>query len=175
MRLATPVIAASLLAVCAPLLASDAPTAPTPEIERAVGIAQAVGATHTLRTIPEACARLQGRFTGDPSVPYRFAPVRTSPQCQARAQLVDFAAVRPDPANGWVLNDVIRVPQAGCVNHQAVVRVWRKPAVNQPTLDAQGSARIYLEEARQAAAAGQASAPVTRYAAELAIEGQPCP
>jgi hypothetical protein len=50
-----------------------------------------VGAAHTLRQIPEACARLEGVFTGDAAEPYRFSAVRTSEQCQPRARFVDYA------------------------------------------------------------------------------------
>ena len=50
---------------------------PKPEIRRQPGAAQAIGAVHTLRVIPEACARLEGRFTGDAKAPYAFAAVRT--------------------------------------------------------------------------------------------------
>src|SRR3546814_14098461 len=53
------------------------------------------GVVHTLRAIPEACARLQGEFTGDAAQPYRFAAVRTSATCQPRARLVDAAKARP--------------------------------------------------------------------------------
>ena len=58
----------------APANAAD----PQPEIQRAVGSPQAVGVAHTLRTIPEACARLEGQFTGGAASPYKFAAVRTS-------------------------------------------------------------------------------------------------
>ncbi len=59
-------------------------------------------------------------------------------------------------AKGWKLNDVIRVPNAGCPAQAAVVRVWRLPADNQPPeLDGQGQARIYLQDAKQQAAKRQ--------------------
>ena len=50
---------AGLLAFAWPAHAAD----PVPEIQRSVAKAQAIGAVHTLRTIPEACARLQGTFS----------------------------------------------------------------------------------------------------------------
>ena len=115
---------------------------PAPELQRAVGAPQAVGAVHTLRQIPEACARLEGTFSGDAAQPYRFNVVRTSEQCQPRSRFVDFDKAQPSAAKGWKLNDVIRVPNASCPAQQAVVRVWRLPADNQPPqLDGQGQAR----------------------------------
>jgi hypothetical protein len=166
---AAPALAAALAA----LLAAPA-AAQKPEIERAVGAPQAVGAAHSLRTLPEACARLEGRFTGDAARPYEFAAVRTHANCQPRAQLVDAAKAKPSPAAGWKLNDVIRVPSAACPSQMAVVTVWRKPAdVRPPALDAQGRARIYLDEARAAVAAGKLP-PVPLYAAAMTLEGKPC-
>ena len=145
-----------------------------PEIRRAVATPQAIGAVHTLRTIPEACARIQGRFTGDPAAPYRFEVVRTSARCQPRAKLIDAAEVAPDTAQGWIFNDLIRVPSAACPTQQAVVRVWRHPAAAAPPeLDAQGRARIYLEQSLQQAQAGKLP-PVPLYAAALAVEGEAC-
>lgn len=165
----------SLLSAC--LLAAALPAAaanPTPEIERAPGAAQAVGAAHTLRTIPEACVRLEGTFTGDASAPYDFRAVRTSAACQQRAALVDPAKARPSAAKGWKLNDVIVVPQAGCPSRSAVVTVWRKPAdVAPPGLDGQGRARIYLDESMAAIKAGTL-APVPLYAAVMTLEGEAC-
>ena len=159
-------------AMLLPLLASAAE--PVPEIRRAPATAQAVGAAHTLRTIPEACARLEGRFTGDAKAPYAFAAVRTSPRCGPRAKLVDAASAKASVANGWVLNDEIRVPSATCPGQQAVVRVWRKGAgVAQPKLDAQGRSRIYLKEGLDDARAGDLAA-VPMYAAALAVEGKAC-
>lgn len=159
-----------LLAAALPAAAAD----PRPEIARAAATAQAVGAVHTLRQIPEACARLEGAFTGQPGAPYRFAVVRTSPNCQPRARVVDFDQARPSTAAGWILNDLIRVPSAACPSQQAVVRVWRKPgAAAPPKLDAQGRSRVYLEDQRKAAAAG-ALAAVPVYAAQMQVEGKDC-
>lgn len=81
--------------------------AETPELQRAAGTPQAVGAAHTLRQIPEACARLEGVFTGEAAQPYKFAVVRTSEQCQPRARFVDYDKAQPSEAKGWKLNDVI--------------------------------------------------------------------
>ncbi|WP_201510683.1 hypothetical protein, partial [Klebsiella pneumoniae] len=60
----------SLLMLAALAPAVPALAAKTPELQRAVGAPQAVGAVHTLRQIPEACARLEGAFTGDAAAPY---------------------------------------------------------------------------------------------------------
>jgi hypothetical protein len=145
-----------------------------PEIDRAPAAPQAVGAAHTLRTIPEACARLEGVFTGVAADPYQFAVVRTSPTCQPRARFLDAAKAQPSLAEGWVLNDLIRVPNAGCASQLAVVHVWRKPGqAAPPELDAQGRARIYLDDSMQAKNADPLSA-VTMFSAAMAVEGKPC-
>lgn len=155
-----------------PLVAAFAATAATPEIQRPVGTPQADGVTHLVRGIPEACAWLEGRFTGDAAAPYRFAAVRSSPNCQPRARFVDFARAKPATTSGWVLNDVIRVPSAACPGLQAVVEVWRRPAASKGlALDAQGRARIYLQDAKASAAKGVA---VGMYAARLRVEGSGC-
>ncbi|WP_454828991.1 hypothetical protein [Pseudoxanthomonas wuyuanensis] len=148
---------------------------PAPEIKREAATAQAVGTVHTVRQIPEACARMEGAFTGDAAKPYRFAVVRISPQCQPRARFVEYAKAQPSEAAGWKLNDLIRIPSAACPSQQAVVRVWRKPvAMATPALDGQGQARIYLEEAKQQAAAGQ-QPQIPMYAAQMTVEGKACP
>lgn len=145
-----------------------------PEIVRPTGTPQAIGAVHTVRTIPEACARLEGVFTGDAAQPYRFAAVKSFPKCQPRARFVDFAKAQPTQAKGWKFNDEIRVPNAMCPTQVAVVRVWRKPGeVAPPTLDAQGRSRIYLKDAtEQAKAAGAPKVP--SYAAQMSLEGRAC-
>ena len=147
---------------------------PTPEIQRDVASPQATGKAHTLRTIPEACARLEGKFTGNPVAPYDVRAVRSSERCGARARLVDAAKAGASVASGWVLNDVIRVPSAACPAQQAVVRVWRKDTkVAPPKRDAQGRSRIYLKEGLDAARDGELK-PVPTYAAAMVLEGQPC-
>ncbi|WP_448134348.1 hypothetical protein [Stenotrophomonas rhizophila] len=155
------------------LPAVAASAAETPELKRAVGAPQAVGAAHTLRQIPEACARLEGMFTADAAQPYKFAVVRTSEQCQPRARFVDFDKAQPSEAKGWKLNDVIRVPNAACPAQQAVVRVWRMPVAHKAELDGQGQSRIYLEEAKKQAAAGKI-AQIPMFAAQLKVEGTSC-
>jgi hypothetical protein len=101
-----------------------------------------------VRSIPEACARIEGRFTGQSANPYSVTLVRTHPNCQPRALWIDAAKTTPSTAAGWILNDLVRVPRAGCPSQQAVVRVWRRPVpVATPALDGQGRARVYVEEA----------------------------
>lgn len=159
-----------LLFVCAlPLCAAE----PKPEIERPAASPQAVGVVHALRTIPEACARIEGQFTGQAAQPYKFAVARTSASCQPRARLVDATKAKPSTTAGWIFNDLIRVPSAACATQQAVVRIWRKPAdATPPKLDAQGRSRIYLKDATDRAKAGAPSVPV--YAAAMAVEGKAC-
>lgn len=157
------------IAATAPALAAD----PKPEITREPAQPQALNAVHTLRQIPEACARLEGMFTGQAADPYAFAVVRISETCQPRARFVDAAKARPSEKAGWKLNDVIRVPSAACGTQFAVVKVWRKPMDKTPTLDAQGQARVYLEESKKKAQAGQLAS-VPMFAAQMAVEGTPC-
>lgn len=166
---------ALLFAVSMPALAAGPqPENPKPEITRADIKPQAVGSAHTLRTIPEACARIEGVFTGDAAQPYKFAVVRTSPNCQPRARFVDAAKAQPSEQSGWKFNDLIRVPNASCGTQLAVVRVWRKPAAAAALKpDGQGQSRIYLEEQRKLAAANKLAA-VPMFAAEMGVEGLPC-
>lgn len=163
-------VAATVLACAtAPVRAAD----PAPEIARPAATPQPIGVAHTLRQIPEACARIEGVFTGDAAEPYRYAVVRTSPNCRPRARFVDAAKAQPSEAGGWVFNDQLRVPSVECPSQQAVVRVWRKPVDQTIKLDGQGQSRIYIEESRQAAAAGSI-APIPMYAAEMGVEGKAC-
>lgn len=162
--------------LCAGLLAAATASAadPKPEIQRQPAAPQAVGATHSLRTIPEACVRLEGRFTGQKAKPYAFAAVPTSTRCQPRARMVDAAGAKASVANGWLLNDVIRVPSATCPSQQAVVRIWRQASkVTPPKLDAQGRSRIYLKDGLEAAREGQLAA-VPVFAAAMTVEGLAC-
>ena len=146
-----------LAATASPALAAE----PKPEITRAAAKPQSPRVLHTVRAIPEACTRLEGIFTGQVAEPYRLAVVRTSPACQARARFVDAAQAKPSTQTGWVLNDLIRVPSAGCQSQQAVVRVWRKPgSASPPALDAQGRARVYLKDAQQGTKAIGAATPM---------------
>ena len=162
------VLSALLLPV--PALAAD----PAPEIQRTAVSPQAVGTVHTLRQIPEACARLEGRFTGQAAQPYQFAVVRTSPNCQPRARFVDAAKAQPSVASGWLFNDVLRVPNAACPSQQAVVKVWRKPGnATPPKLDAQGQSRLYLQDEKAKAAANRLAA-VPMFAAAMTVEGAGC-
>lgn len=169
MRSAAFLLAVSLLAAPAALPAAG----PVPEIARETAPPQAVGAAHTLRQIPEACARIEGVFTGQAEPPYRFSVKQTSPDCRPRARLVNADQVRPDPEDGWLLNDVVRIPSAACPSQQAVARIWRKPAATSLQTDAQGRVRIYLDEARARADTGQVPQPEL-YAAQLRVEGEAC-
>ncbi len=168
------VFAPLLFAMALPALATLSPGDPKPEIARDPAKPQPQNSVHTLRQIPEACARLEGMFTGQADDPYAFAVVRISETCQPRARFVDATKVQPSLSKGWKFNDLIRVPNANCPSQQVVVRVWRKPATTAPPkTDAQGKSRIYLEEQRRAAAANQLAA-VPMYAATMAVEGEAC-
>lgn len=156
-----------LVLAATPVFAAD----PTPEITRPPAQPQAVGAVHTLRQIPEACARIEGVFTGDPAAPYRHGVVRTSARCQPRARFADAAKAKPSLGGGWLLNDLLRVPRADCAGQQAVVKVWRRPAGPPPARDGQGQLRVYADAAAQA---GGATMVPAMYAAEVAVEGRPC-
>ena len=171
MRRLTLFSAAALALTAFAAIAAD----PTPEIQRAASAPpQAAGSVHTLRQIPEACARLEGMFTGEAAQPYKFAVVRSSPSCQPRARFVDAAKAQPSEAAGWKFNDLIRVPSAACPQQQAVVRVWRKPAaVAPPQLDAQGRARLYLQDEKARAEAAKL-AQVPMFAAAMTVEGKAC-
>lgn len=151
--------------------AAPAAGSASPEIVRPAATPQATGAAHTLRTIPEACTRLEGRFTGDAAAPYALGVVRSRPNCQPRARFVDAAQAKPSTEAGWVLNDEIRVPNAACPQQRAIVQVWRKPVdVAPPKLDAQGRARLYLQDAQQAAQANRI-APVPQFTARMTSHG----
>lgn len=168
-------VARCLFAACLVMASMAHAADPAPEIQRPAATPQAVGAVHSLRQIPEACARLEGAFTGDAAQPYRYAPVRTSSQCQPRARFVDFDKAKPSIAAGWKLNDVIRVPNAACPSQQAVVRVWRKPgSAAPPPLDGQGQSRIYLQDAKQQAGTAAQAPSLTLFAAKLEVEGKAC-
>ena len=57
------------------------------------------------------------------------------------------------------------MPNAACPSQMAVVRVWRKPVnVKTPELDAQGRARMYLKDFKEAA---KKPVEVTAFAATL--------
>ena len=165
-------LACALVASAAAQTRAAAP-APAPEVPRDPLPAQAVGVEHTLRVIPEACAYLHGAFTGDPALPYRYGASRTSSTCQPRARLADPARTQPSVAAGWILNDVIRIPDAACPQRVAVVRVWRKPVASQGAVDATGHTRIYLQDAKRQAEQGRL-ATLPQYVAMLTMEGAAC-
>lgn len=146
---------------------------PKAEMERPQAAPQRDGMVHTVRQIPEACTRIEGRFTGDAATPYDMQLRRSSPQCQARAVFLDFAKVTPRVASGWKLNEVVRIPSASCSSQLAVVEVWRKPAGQQVSLDGQGKNRVYLEDAKAQAAAGRLAA-LPAYAVHVTLQGTSC-
>jgi len=142
---------------CLPVLASTAwpvvfaASLSTPEVRRDGPLpAQAVGAVHTLRIIPETCRYLRGRFTGDARAPYAVDVVARGGRCQARARL--RAVDTPPAGGGWQLNDVLRVPHAACPGFEAAVTIWRRSGGNlPPARDAQGRARLYLQDEKRRA------------------------
>lgn len=154
-------------------LAGSPVFAQSPEIRREPFPPQATGQAHTIRVIPETCAYLRGMFTTDAAVPYRYGASKGAGRCQPRARLVDPAKAMPSTAKGWILNDVVRIPQAGCATHVAVVRIWRKPVSTTAPVDGRGQTRIYLQDAKQQAKAGEV-AKLPEYAAVLEREGTPC-
>ncbi len=164
---------ATIIVLC--VLPGIANAGAQPEIKREPFPAQAPGKVHTIRIIPEVCAYLQGSFAAEaaPAAPYRYGAARTGKRCQPRARLVDPAKANPSVEAGWILNDLIRIPNAACPAQQAVIRIWRKPTNSAPQLDGEGRPRIYLEDAKRQAAAGRI-APLPQYAAVLAIEGRSC-
>ncbi|MFZ2753185.1 MAG: hypothetical protein WAZ48_07020 [Lysobacteraceae bacterium] len=178
MRAATVVCLSLILSSVAAHAAQTAVAQPhaahLPEIQREPFPPQAPGKVHTIRIIPEVCAYLQGSFAVDAAAPYRYGAMRTGKRCQPRARLVDPAKANPSVETGWVLNDLIRIPNAGCPARQAVIRIWRKPTNNAPQLDGEGRPRIYLEDAKRQAAAGKIPA-LPQYAAVLTMEGRACP
>ncbi len=160
----------SLLAAIPAVRAAD--QEPAPEISRAAASPQANGQAHTLRTIPEACLRLQGEFTGDPAAPYRFQPVRTSAACQARARVVD-ARKAGAPGAGWILNDASACPAPACPGQQAVVRVWRQDGRRRHRRSMRKASRGSTWRKAGRAKAGQLAAlPV--YAVAMSLQGKPC-
>ncbi len=165
MRLFAPL----LLLAALPAIAAD----PTPEITRPAATPQANGVLHTVRQIPEACARIEGMFTGNTAEPYKFSVVRTSQNCQPRARFVDAAKAAPSLAGGWKFNDLIRIPSAACPSQQAVVRIWRRPVEVEQARDGQGQSRIYLEDAKKTASAGKIPA-IPMFAAAMSVEGKAC-
>ena len=152
--------------------ASSATSDPAPEIQRAPYLAQVDGAVTTLRIIPEACMRLEGRYTGDRGRPFALSTSPSSARCLPHARLVDAAGVHPASGRGWVLNDVIRVPSARCQGQWAQVQVWRESTGDAvPTRDAQGRVRVYLHDAMSPAARAR---PLPRFVAQLVMQGRDC-
>jgi hypothetical protein len=157
---------AAALAAAPPTGAADGPL---PEIQRPDATPQAVGVLHTLRTIPEACVRLEGVFTGDAAAPYRFGAVARE-RCAQRAVYVAAENLKEPAgaASGWILNDRIRVPRADAPACIATIAIWRKPGdAAPPALDAQGRSRLYLDKPQKPAVAPM-------FTAALAIDAKNC-
>lgn len=165
------VLLAVLVAVAA--IASPLRAQPLKAERDLAGAPQAVGALHSVRTIPEACTRIEGMFTGDAAQPYRMQAVQSAPGCQPRARYVDATQAKPTQASGWILNTVTSIPDAACPSRQAVVRVWRKPVAQDLARDGQGQVRIYLQDAQKQAAAGQMR-PLPEYTAQLEAPAPRC-
>ena len=174
---------ASLLLIVSAALLASAPNSHAaakksaavaqPEIQREISQPQAVGQLHTLRNIPEACVRLQGQFTGDAAAPYRLEIVPRD-RCAPRAKYVEANALEKPPSTGggWILNDLIRVPNAACPNQQAALSVWRHPV--DPTkiaLDGQGRMRMYMQDGNITTPSGEKARAITMYTATLKVSG----
>lgn len=174
-RINLPLRLACVLAAiaCVPgVAASEAD--PPPEVQRGPFPAQADGVVVTLRIIPEACMRLEGRFAGDRGHPYALSAQPSSARCLPRARLVDAASARPSSRRGWILNDRIQIPSADCLGQVAVVSIWREAhATSVPQRDAQGRVRLYLHDAMQQAG-NSLSATQPRYSAQVTVQGPAC-
>lgn len=136
-----------------------------PQRTRTASTPQADGTVHTLRQIPEACVRLQGQFGG--AAGYALEVVPLGPGCPQRARFVAPGTLTPDPAAGWQYDEQIVVPAARDRRCTATLAVWKLPA-GMAGRDGQGQARVYLDQARQQAAAGRLPAPA-RWTAVLTI------
>jgi hypothetical protein len=128
------------------LLTTVTAGAATPEITRAPAVPQAAGVPHALRVVPEACVRLDGLFGADPAAPYAVT-LHARPGCTPRAGF-DANVGREAPAGeGWILNDVLRVPRADRPDCVASVSVWRHPGALAPIeQDGQRRVRMYLDQ-----------------------------
>lgn len=140
----------TLLMISTLLLAPALAAPPDTGRQRPPSRPQADGVWHTLRQIPEACARLQGRFTGQPERPYQLQAVASSTHCRRRAVLLALQQGGEDPGQGWMLDERIMVPSAACPGLAVELRLWRRqPADTSRPRDAQGRERIYLQQARE--------------------------
>lgn len=166
---------AATLVLVGTLACASAAAPVRPQIERVPLPAQAAGVPHTLRVIPEACVRLQGRFPADPAQPYVLEIVPKAP-CRPRTRFVPAGqlADAPSAATGWILNDELRIPNAACSDQQAVVQVWRRQV--DPTsvpLDAQGRLRLNMAAGQPATTmTGARAGAVSLFTAVLAGDGR---
>ncbi len=128
------------------------PPSPSPKSSRDTGKPQAVGERAYRARHPGGLRAAGGHVHRRCAQPYKFAAVRSSPNCQARARFVDF--VKATAFGGGWLEVQRRDPrtQCGLSSLQAVVRVWRKPAdVAPPNWMRRAVSRIYLQEAGEQA------------------------
>src|SRR3546814_11204430 len=89
-----------LLLAALPAFAAD----PVPEITRPAATPQANGVVHTLRQIPEACARITSAFTGQAVEPYKIAVDRTSSNCPPLTRVVEAPTLTTDEHTGEQFN-----------------------------------------------------------------------
>lgn len=123
-------------------------TAATPEIERPPAPPQAVGTPHTLRLVPEACLRIEGVFAASG---YQVT-LHPRPGCQPRAGFEPAVGTAAPGGDGWILNDLLRVPRADRSECMATVSVWRHPGALAPLeQDGQRRVRLYLDEKQKPA------------------------
>ena len=138
-------------------LAAGLACAATPEIERPPVSPQTAGTPHTLRLVPEACLRIDGVFAASG---YQVT-LHPRPGCQPRARFEPVAGIAAPGGEGWILNDVLRVPRADRPECVATISVWRHPGALAPIeQDGQQRVRLYLDEK-------QAPAEKPRFAATL--------
>ena len=143
----------TLLMISTLLMAPALAAPPDTGRQRPPSRPQADGVWHTLRQIPEACARLQGRFTGQPELPYQLQAVAGSTHCRRRAVLLPLQQGAVDPGPSWVLDERIVVPSAACPGLAVELTLWRSnPVATSRPRDAQGRERIYLQQVREQSA-----------------------
>lgn len=132
-----------------PILLFAAALAAAPEITRPVAPPQAIGAAHALRNVPEACTRIEGVFTAEGYSPSLVPRVG----CRPRAPFEPGIGAQPPSGEGWILNDLLRVPRADRPACIATISVWRHPGALAPMqADGQQRVRLYLDAARAPAA-----------------------
>ena len=133
--------------------------------------AQADGAAHTLRQIPEACIRVEGRYTGQVGEPYELTVVPLGGTCQPRARFAGQQSVAELSAlPGWQVQQRIVVPSARCPDQRMTFTVWHRDGAGLPAPDGQGQTRVHLRDAGSKQAQHQAARPA--YAISQVLEGR---